>query len=307
MALSFTKAVREKVFIKTLLSGASGSGKSVSALRMATGIARKCDGKIAMIGTESSRDLYYSNEYDYDLLQLEDPFTPEKYMEAIDAAVDAGYKVLIIDSMSHEWKYLNDVHDKMPGNSFQNWGKLKPRHNAFMEKILQAPIHTICTARGKDEWVLEEDDKGKKVPKKVGLGAQQDKNITYEFTVSLMIDQNTHVASTDKDNTHLFDGTFNMITERDGEKLYEWANTGEAHKEKPKNVYETAEISDVDMLKDIKKEIVEMCVTLGGTKNKDMMTLIKEYVPSGNPNAIKSIDAAKELYDKMKNIKPIEQ
>lgn len=305
MALSFVKAVREKVFIKALLSGASGSGKSVSALRMATGIANKCKGKIAMIGTESSRDLYYSNEYDYDLLQLEDPFTPEKYIEAIDAAVDAGYKVLIIDSLSHEWKYLNDIHDKMPGNSFQNWGKLKPRHSLFMEKILQAPIHTICTARGKDEWVLEENEQGKKIPKKVGLGAQQDKNITYEFTVSLVIDQNTHVASTDKDNTHLFDGTYNMITEKDGEKLYDWANTGEAHKEKPKNEYTSVDISDEDMLKSIKKEIVQMCVDLGGTKNTDMMNLIKSYVPSGNPNAIKNLDNAKELLNNLKNVKPI--
>lgn len=306
MALSFVKAIREKVFIKVLLSGASGSGKSVSALRMATGIAKKCNGRIAMIGTESSRDLYYSNEYDYDLLQLEDPFTPEKYIEAIDAAVGAGYKVLIIDSMTHEWKYLNDAHDKMPGNSFQNWGILKPRHSAFMEKILQAPIHTICTARGKDEWVIEENEKGKKVPKKVGLGTQQDKNITYEFTVSLVIDQNTHVASTDKDNTHIFDGVYNMVTEKDGEKLYDWANTGEVHKEKPKNEYSMPVVSPEEMLKDIKKEIVQMCVELGGTKNADMMSLIKEYVPSGNPNAIKSLDNAKELLDRMKNIKPVE-
>ncbi len=305
MALSFVKAVREKVFIKVLLSGASGSGKSVSALRMATGIARKCNGRIAMIGTESSRDLYYSNEYDYDLLQLEDPFTPEKYMEAIDAAVEAGYQVLIIDSMTHEWKYLNDVHDKMPGNSFQNWGTLKPRHNAFMEKILQAPIHTICTARGKDEWVLEENEKGKKVPKKVGLGTQQDKNITYEFTVSLVIDQNTHVASTDKDNTHIFDGGYNMITEKDGDKLYEWANTGEAHREKPKNEYSTPVVSPDEMLKDVKKEIVQMCVDLGGTKNSDMMDLIKGYVPSGNPNAIKDLDTAKELLNKLNSIQPV--
>ena len=306
MALSFVKAVREKVFIKVLLSGASGSGKSVSALRMATGIAKKCNGRIAMIGTESSRDLYYSNEYDYDLLQLEDPFTPEKYIEAIDAAVDAGYKVLIIDSLSHEWKCLNDQHDKMPGNSFQNWGTLKPRHSAFMEKILQAPIHTICTARGKDEWVLEENEKGKKVPKKVGLGAQQDKNITYEFTVSIVIDQNTHVASTDKDNTHIFDGIYNMITEKDGEKLYDWANTGEVHKERPKNKYSTAVMTPEEMLKDIKKEIIQMCVELGGTKNEDMMSLIKEYVPSGNPNAIKKLESAKELLNRMKSIKPVE-
>lgn len=119
----FQKAKREQVYLKVLLSGASGSGKSYSALRLAKGIAEAGGGQIAYIGTEGSRDKYYANEFDYDLLQLEEPYSPEKYIEAIDAAVDGGYTVLIIDSTTHEWTYINDVHDKMPGNSFTNWGK----------------------------------------------------------------------------------------------------------------------------------------------------------------------------------------
>ena len=307
MALSFTKAVREKVFLKVLLQGASGSGKSVSALRLATGIAGKSGGRIAMIGTESSRDLYYSNEYDYDLLQLEEPFTPEKYEEAIDAAVAAGYSVLIIDSITHEWNYLNDTHDKMPGNSFTNWGKLKPRHSQFMEKILLAPIHTICTARGKDQWVLEEKN-GKQVPKKVGLGAQQDKNISYEYTVSLMLDQDTHVASSDKDNTHLFDGRYDVLTERDGEKLYAWANEGAEHKEKPKQqfTYETASEDPAESLKALKAEIIQMCGDLGGTKNEALMTTLKSYIPSGNPNALRDLDKARDLANALKSVQPLD-
>ena len=169
--------------------------------------------ELPIFGTEGSRNKYYANEFDYDLLELEEPFECEKYMNAIDEAVNAGYKVLIIDSMSHEWKWLNDVHDKMPGNSFTNWGKLKPRHHKFMDKILNSPIHVIATARGKDDWVLE-DKNGKQIPKKVGMGQQQDKDISYEYTVSLMISQDTHVASADKDNTHLFDGRFEVLTRR---------------------------------------------------------------------------------------------
>ena len=306
MAIGFQKAKREQVWLKVLLSGASGSGKSYSALKVATGIAKECGSGIAYIGTEGSRNKYYADEFDYDLLELEEPFECEKYIEAIDAAVEAGYKVLIIDSMTHEWKWLNDVHDKMPGNSFTNWGKLKPRHHKFMDKVLNSPIHIIATARGKDDWVLE-DKNGKQVPKKVGMGQQQDKDISYEYTVSLMIAQDTHVASADKDNTKLFDGRFEVLTEKDGARLYEWANKGDApapKKETPK--YRETTYDSEDMLKSVKKEIISVCTELGGTKNADLMAVLKTFVPSGNPNAITSLEEAKNCLTQIKAIKPIE-
>ena len=306
MAIGFQKAKREQVWLKVLLSGASGSGKSYSALKVATGIAKECGSGIAYIGTEGSRNKYYADEFDYDLLELEEPFECEKYIEAIDAAVEAGYKVLIIDSMTHEWKWLNDVHDKMPGNSFTNWGKLKPRHHKFMDKVLNSPIHIIATARGKDDWVLE-DKNGKQVPKKVGMGQQQDKDISYEYTVSLMIAQDTHVASADKDNTKLFDGRFEVLTEKDGVRLYEWANKGEApapKKETPK--YTETTYDSEDILKSVKKEIISVCTELGGTKNTDLMAVLKTYVASGNPNAIQSLEEAKKCLTEIKAIKPIE-
>ena len=306
MAIGFQKAKREQVWLKVLLSGASGSGKSYSALKVATGIAKECGSGIAYIGTEGSRNKYYADEFDYDLLELEEPFECEKYIEAIDAAVEAGYKVLIIDSMTHEWKWLNDVHDKMPGNSFTNWGKLKPRHHKFMDKVLNSPIHIIATARGKDDWVLE-DKNGKQVPKKVGMGQQQDKDISYEYTVSLMIAQDTHVASADKDNTKLFDGRFEVLTEKDGVRLYEWANKGEApapKKETPK--YTETTYDSEDILKSVKKEIISVCTELGGTKNADLMAVLKTFVPSGNPNAITSLEEAKNCLTQIKAIKPIE-
>lgn len=302
MANLFQKAKREQVWLKVLLSGASGSGKSYSALKLATGIAKKCNSAIAYIGTEGSRNKYYANEFDYDLLELEDPFECEKYMQAIESAVDAGYKVLIIDSMSHEWKWLNDVHDKMPGNSFTNWGRLKPRHHKFMDKVLTSPIHIIATARGKDDWVLEEKN-GKQIPKKVGMGQQQDKDISYEYTVSLMIEQDSHIASADKDNTHLFDGRFEVLTEKDGVNLYNWANQGEvpvAKTESPK--YESATYSSEDELKSIKKEIVSVCTQLGGQKNETLITTLKSFVANGNPNAIKDIEKAKKCLEAIKNI-----
>lgn len=293
MAIQFKKAKREQVWIKVLLSGASGSGKSYSALRLAQGIAKSVGSDIAYIGTEGSRDKYYANEFDYDLIQLSEPYSTEKYIEAIDAAVSAGYKVLIIDSLSHEWKWLNETHDKMPGNSFQNWGKLKPRHHQFMDKVLTSPIHIIATARGKDDWVLEEKN-GKQVPKKVGMGSQQDKDISYEYTVSLMIEQDTHIASADKDNTHLFDGRYEVLTEKDGERLYEWANTGDAPAPVPKK-------EATPDLADLKQQIISVATPLMKSRKEDAMKVL-QAAPGGNPNKITDVDVAQAILKELRQL-----
>lgn len=233
--MAFVKAVREKVYLKALLTGPSGSGKSQSALEIATGIARKSGSEIAYIGTEGDRDKLYAQEkskhgdyrFVYDLLQLTEPFTTDKYIAAINEAIDAGYKIIIIDSLSHEWQWITDTHSKMPGNSFTNWGKLKPKHRELVDKILSAPAHIICCARGKDEWTME-DKNGKQVPKKVGLGSQTDKDISYEVMLSIQIDQDTHVAHADKDNTGLWDeNRYTVINAKDGEALYMWCENGE--------------------------------------------------------------------------------
>lgn len=312
--MAFIRAKRNKVYSKTLLTGPSGSGKSMSAIELGTGLFRKCEGTgIAYIGTEGDRDKLYAEvksrhgDYQmiYDLCQLEEPFNTDKYIAAINDAIDGGYKVIIIDGLSAEWKWLNDTHDKMPGNSFTNWGKLKPKHRQLIDKILSAPAHIICCARGKDEWILEPDKNGKNVPKKVGMGSQTDKDISYEVMLSLQIEQDTHLAHADKDNTGLWEETrYSIITAKDGEALYDWCEKGEIPQPKPPVIQKSEDIAlnSDDELKSIKTQIVARCVELGGQKNETLMSTLKEYVPSGNPNAIRSIDKAQELLEKLNNM-----
>ena len=309
--MAFVKAVREKVYAKVLITGPSGCGKSMGAEEIATGMYRKCGGAgIAYIGTEGDRDKLYAQgkskhgdyTFEYDLLQLSDPFTTDKYIAAINEAIDAGYKVCIIDGLSAEWKWLNDTHDKMPGNSFTNWGKLKPKHRQLIDKILAAPMHIICCARGKDEWLLE-DRNGKSIPKKVGMGSQTDKDISYEMMLSLQVEQDTHLAHADKDNTGLWPETrYAVITAKDGEALYEWCEKGEQPAPKIDIQKNVEPVVAEDDLKSIKAQIVDRCKALGGTGNADMMALLKTYVTSGNPNAIRDISKAKELLDKLNNM-----
>ena len=265
--MAFVKAKKEKIWTKVLLGGSSGSGKTYSALRLATGLAKKCGSGIAAIDTEAGRIRYYANEFDFSDMQLTEPFTPEKYIEAINEAVSSGFKVLIIDSISHEWNYCVDIHDKMPGNSCTNWSKITPRHDAFMEKILQAPIHIIATVRGKDEYVLEEKN-GKQTPKKVGLGFKQRDGVEYNYTATFNIAQDTHIAEATKDNTHIFEGRYEVLTEKDGEALYDWANTGE------------------DFAFNISKaqqDIINLATELGGSKDPDVTKATIDILGEANP------------------------
>lgn len=226
--MAFVKAKKEQIWVKMLLAGPSGGGKTFSALRVATGLAKAADSRIAAIDTENGRIRYYANDFDFDDMQMDAPYSPEKYMSAIDEAVKAGYKVLIIDSLSHEWSFCLDLVNNMPGtNSYTKWKTVTPRHDAFKEKILQSPIHIIATVRGKDEYVLE-DTNGKKIPKKVGLGYSQRDGLEFDYTTTLNLDQNTHRFQATKDNTHLFEDRYDLLTEEDGVLLYQWANDGDS-------------------------------------------------------------------------------
>lgn len=306
--MAFVKAVREKVNAKVMFTSPSGGGKTQSMLEMATGLAKKVGGRIAFIGTEGDRDRLYAGKksphgdyiYDYDLLQLTD-FSPESYIAAINEAVDAGYKVIIVDSLTHEWKFMNDLHDKMPGNSFTNWSKLKPRHHKLNEKILEAPAHILCSARGKDDWVLEEKN-GKQVPKKVGIGSQTDKDITYEVMLSLQIDQDTHIAHADKDNTGLWGmDRYTVVTAKDGEALYDWCENGVVPTPKAPPIQTNVESYELSIdIETLKKQIIEKCTELGGQSNKAVMDVVKKL---GNPNAIKTVEDGKKYLDTLNNIK----
>ncbi len=313
--MAFKKAKREQIWLKILLTGPSGAGKSYSALRLATGLAKATGSDVAYIGTEGPRDKYYADEFDYDLMQLDKDgnardftdYSPESYIHNIEEAIKAGYKVLIIDSLTPEWTFINEVHDAMKGNSFQNWGKVKPRHTKMVEYIMASPIHIVCCARGKDSWILEEQN-GKQVPRKVGLGGQTDKDMSYNMTVSFLLnDQDRHTYEADKDNTHLFEGIYGkQLTEKDGEALYNWANSSDIPATaKNTKKYTEAVIDDSEKIATMQKSVIELVVSLGGTKNAEAMKVLKSYTKTGNPNQIKTLAELEEAYQKLNAVKPV--
>ena len=213
-------AQRKRAKIKMALLGHSGSGKTYSALYIAFGLCRSWD-KIAVIDTENESSHLYAHLGAYHVLSLKTPFTPESYMEAIDYCVASGMEVVILDSITHEWENLLDYHSSLMGNSFTNWNKVTPRHNAFVQKMLQSPLHIIATIRTKQDYVLSEKN-GKTVPEKVGLKSVQRDGLDYEFTLVFDLD-NRNMAHASKDRTGLFFGKPEQrLSSSTGEKIAAW-------------------------------------------------------------------------------------
>lgn len=231
--MEIRKAERKNARVRVALIAPSGGGKTYSALRVAKGLGNYS----IVIDTENRRSEYYAAEFNFDILDLDPPFTPERYIEAIQVAEKAGADTIIIDSASHEWMGrggILQIADSMPGeNSFTKWKTLTPRHDAFIDAIVRSKAHIILTLRGKDEYVLSTNDKGKQAPKKVGVGAQQRDGIEYEMTCAFTLDQESHVATVSKDNTHLFEGAFTLLTEDHGKALKAWAESGAPMEPRP--------------------------------------------------------------------------
>ena len=222
--MEIRKAERKKAKIKMALQGSAGSGKTYSSLLIAYGLCGNWS-KIVIIDTENNSADLYSNLGDYSVLNITSPYTPEKYVEAIEMCLKAGMEVIIVDSISHCWDYLIEIHANMQGNSFTNWSKITPRQNAFVNALLQANAHIIVTMRVKQDYVLNLKD-GKHVPEKVGLKAVQRDGVDYEFTLVLDINIK-HYATASKDRTNLFaDKPEFKIAADTGEQILNWCNSG---------------------------------------------------------------------------------
>lgn len=224
--LQLKKATRKQVKLKLNLSAPSGAGKTMSALRMAKGLVGDWS-KIAVIDTENGSASLYSHLGDFYTIELIPPFSPEKYIDAINLCYKSGIECAIIDSSSHEWFTLLEENELLAqtsfkGNSWAAWSKTTPRHDKFISAVLHTPIHIITCTRSKTETVQE----GGKV-KKIGMKDSQRDGWEYELTISLEIDRDTHLATPSKDRTNLFEGNKPfLITEETGEIIKNWCNDG---------------------------------------------------------------------------------
>lgn len=235
MAIQFKRAVKSQAKARIGLIGPSGSGKTYTALLLAQAMGER----IAAIDTEHGSASKYADEFEFDTLELAN-FHPQNYIDGIKAAGQAGYDVIIIDSLSHAWAGSGGALEladkgalKYSGNRFAAWRDVTPLHNQLIEAMLSSPAHVIATMRSKMEYIQTQDSKGKTIIRKVGMAPIQRDGMEYEFDIvgDLDIDHNLIISKT---RCRALDG---VVINKPGKELAEtvkaWLSDGEPLPDKP--------------------------------------------------------------------------
>ncbi|TCZ71432.1 AAA family ATPase [Flaviaesturariibacter aridisoli] len=226
--MQLRKATRKQAKIRLGLSAVSGGGKTYSAILIAKGLVGDLS-KVAIIDTENGSADLYAHMGDFNVLPLTAPFSPERYVEAIRACEKAGMEVIIIDSISQEWEGKGGCLEIVEslGGKYQDWARVTPRHQAFLEAILHSSCHVITTVRRKQDYEMIKEASGKVKVEKAGLREVTREGFEYELTINLELDMR-HMATASKDRTGLFMGKPAFVPdEKTGQLIAQWCEQGE--------------------------------------------------------------------------------
>lgn len=223
---TFQKAVKYGSKLRMAIIGTSGSGKTYSSLRIATTLGKK----IAYIDTEHGSARKYSDEFNFDVIEL-DSYSVENFLACIYAAEKNGYDVLIIDSLSHAWSGKDGILEfvdsetaksKSKNQYTSGWREATPLHNKLVDTILASKLHIICCMRSKSEYVMQEDEKGKKFPRKIGMQPVQREGMEYEFDIIGDIDTDHKMLITKSRCSAIDNKLFNKPGEEFAQIVLEW-------------------------------------------------------------------------------------
>lgn len=320
------KAQRKRAKLKIGVSGASGSGKTLSSLLLAFGLIKgenpsftdeQVWDKIVIIDSENgSGELYVGTEVggikvgNYNAVTLTSPFTPDKYIEALNVCKNADMYLAIIDSTSQLWAGQGGLLEmqgntaKRTGNSYTAWREVTPQYNLFVDTMLQIDMHIIATMRSKTEYIQEKDEKGRSTVRKVGMAPIQRDGMEYEFTTFLDIDSD-HLAFGSKDRTGIVDQKYFKVTPQTGLELAKWLD-GSQSADTPEQVIAVSKAEEVKAeeptnLKKVLDDITAAFKTkLESVKTDDEKTELKNSIYTaimnendGNKNYLAVKDLAK--------------
>ena len=269
--ITFRPAVRENVGLWINLIGGTGSGKTYTAMRLATGIAE--GKKFAVVDTENRRALHYADQFKFDHAELKPPFRPDSYADVVTAADSQGYPVIVIDSGSHVWAGEGGVLDwqeeelsRLAGDDYAkrervkllSWNKPKHSHKQMVQKLLQVKAHVILCLRAEQKIEMVKDAHGKWVIQdKQSLTGKDgwipicEKNLPFEATCSFLLLANEpgrpHPIKLQSQHKALFP-IGQEINEEAGKRLAAWAAGGES---KPPATKTTKPSNDEQVLRAI--------------------------------------------------------
>lgn len=297
--MTFQKATRKTKKLRAALLGPAGAGKTRTALEIAKGLGEK----IALIDTEHGSASMYAHLVPFDVLELQS-YAPDRYIEAIGQAEEAGYDVLVIDSLSHAWAGKGGIlefvdRNKRNGNSFNAWGDATPLHNRLVEKLLSARLHLLVTMRTKMEFVQEKDERtGKTTVRKVGMQPVQRDGMEYEFDLICDIDVN-HTLVVGKTRIDAIDGEVIERAGADfGRRLRAWLEGGEPASVVP-NVVPLTRATVAELQQSVKAELVRLGVG-GGLGDADAKAARTEVVKRRNGGKVpKSADEWTRVLDSL--------
>jgi hypothetical protein len=227
----FTKATKRAVKARVALDGPTGSGKTWTALTWAKVLGKRT----ALVDTERGSASLYSDHFDFDVLEMTPPYEPKRLIEALNAAEADGYDVVIVDSLSHFWEgeggtldIADAAGERAKGNSFAGWKVATPELRHLVDVMLGLDAHLIVTMRSKMEWVLEEDARGKKVPRKIGLAPVMRQGIDYEFPLVGDLDYEHRLSISKSRSDLLADQMYGPGRAQEGAETFaRWLDAGE--------------------------------------------------------------------------------
>lgn len=240
MSFTISRARRKAVPALISIASVSGGGKTFSSLLLASGLAGP-GGEVGFLDTENGRGSMYADSPEiravlpnsYMIAEMTEPFTPGKYAEAVDAFVEKGVKVLVIDSMTHEWEGHGGCCDIAESNKVRgmpNWARAKLEHKRLMNHLLACPMHIVFCLRARDKIKIVKDARGRDEFVNIGIQPITEKNFIFEMTLSMTLDEHSHLPTLSKCPPQLrgifADGA--LVNPGMGEKIRAWAASGAA-------------------------------------------------------------------------------
>jgi hypothetical protein len=220
-------ASRKQVKIKMNIASPSGFGKTYSALMLAYGMTSNWE-KIAVIDTENDSASLYSNLGPFKTIRLDAPYSPDRYIQAIDTCEKAGMELIIIDSITHIWKGTGGIleYQNSLGGRYQDWAKATPLYQKWLNRVLQSNCHIITTNRKKQAYNIITEGNRTKV-EKAGLDDEIRDGYEYEMTIAFEIINDKHMSRASKDRTGLFVNLPEfVITPETGKIILNWCKDG---------------------------------------------------------------------------------